>query len=188
MSTKYKVRNPDRAYFITITTVKWVDLFTRLEQKKIIVDSLRHCQEKKGLGIYAFVIMPSHIHMMCSSNTETNLAAIIGDFKKFTSKKIIETIIIGKESRREWLLKMFSDACGHLKRKQEYKVWQDGYHGKELITNGFIHQKLNYIHENPVTDGIVERAEEYYYSSARNYAGLDGVLEAIVLQQNLMVV
>lgn len=187
MSTKYKVRNPDRAYFITITTVKWVDIFTRLEQKKIIVDSLRYCQEKKGLEIYAFVIMPSHIHMLCGAVGEMGLEGIIRDFKKFTSKRIVEAIMEGKESRREWLLEIFSGACAHLKRDREYKVWQDGYHAKELITNGFIYQKLNYVHANPVTDGIVERAEEYYYSSARNYAGLEGVLEVVVLQSNLMV-
>jgi len=41
--------------------------------------------------------------------------------------------------------------------------------------------KINYIHENPVRAGIVEKSEDYLYSSARNYAGLDGVLEVIVI-------
>ncbi len=84
MSTKYKVRNTDNAHFITITTVKWVDLFTRLEQKKNIIESLEYYQKNKGLEIYAFVIMPSHIHMMCRSTGDPTLPEIIRDFKKFT--------------------------------------------------------------------------------------------------------
>ncbi len=186
MSTKYKVHNNDRAYFITITTVEWVDLFTRLEQKKNIIESLEYCQKNKGLEIYAFVVMPSHIHLLCRSNNENNLADIMRDFKKFTSKKIINLIKEGTESRREWLLDIFKKACEHLSRDQNYKVWQDGYHAEELQSNKFIYQKLNYIHQNPVTDGIVERAEDYFYSSARNYAELNGVLDVVVLPHKLI--
>ena len=92
----------------------------------------------------------------------------------------------GTESRREWLLDIFKESCEHLKREQNYKVWQDGYHAEELQSNKFIYQKLNYIHQNPVSDGIVERAEEYYYSSARNYADLNGVLDVVVLPPKLI--
>ena len=53
MSTKYKATTTDQAYFITITTVGWVDIFTRLNQKYNIVYALQYCQEKKGLEIYA---------------------------------------------------------------------------------------------------------------------------------------
>lgn len=60
-------------------------------------------------------------------------------------------------------------------------MWQDGYHAEILKTNRFIYQKLNYVHNNPVEDGIVVRPEEYMYSSARNYADLDGLFDVIVL-------
>ena len=53
MSTKYKATTTDEACFITITTVGWVDIFTRLNQKYNIVNALQYCQEKKGLEIYA---------------------------------------------------------------------------------------------------------------------------------------
>ena len=89
--------------------------------------------------------------------------------KKFTSKKIIQTIIDEPESRREWLLPYFQKACEHLKREQQYKVWQDGYHAEHIYSNSFINQKLEYIHNNPVVAGIVDKAEEYVYSSARDY-------------------
>lgn len=50
MSTKYKALDIDQAYFITITTVGWVDIFTRLSQKMVIIDSLKYCQTQKRGG------------------------------------------------------------------------------------------------------------------------------------------
>lgn len=168
MSTKYKASNPDGAYFITITTVEWVDLFTRSNHKDLIIESLKHCQKEKGLEIYAYVLMPSHLHMLCRAVEGFKLSDIMRDFKKYTANMLIRQIKGEPESRREWLIEVFSKACDHLKRGQEYKVWQDGYHAKEAFSNSFVFQKLNYIHQNPVEDGIVARAEDYLYSSARN--------------------
>ena len=93
--------------------------------------------------------MSSHIHLLCKGLESETLASIIRDFKKFTSKKIVQTIIEFPESRREWMLEYFKEACVHLKRKQQYKVWQDGYHAEHIYSNKFIKQKLNYIHQNP---------------------------------------
>ena len=181
MSTKYKATMPDTGYFITITTVGWVDVFTRVKQKYEIIDSLQYCQVHKGLEIYAYCIMHSHIHMLCKAEEGYVLSDIIRDFKKFTSKKIIKTIQKYPESRREWMLAYFADACGHLKRDQQFKVWQDGYHAEIVNSSWFIKQKVNYIHNNPVIDKIVVHPEDYIFSSARNYADLDNELEVVLL-------
>ena len=93
----------------------------------------------------------------------------------------LETIINEPESRREWMLNYFSEACAHLKRQQQYKVWQDGYHAELVYSNSFIKEKINYIHQNPVKEKVVVNAEDYYFSSARNYAGLDNDLEVEVV-------
>jgi REP element-mobilizing transposase RayT len=93
MSTKYKATTTEEAYFITITTVGWIDVFTRLNQKYIIINALQHCQQNKGLEIYAYCIMSSHIHIFCKATNGFVLSDVIRDFKKFTSKKIIQTII-----------------------------------------------------------------------------------------------
>ena len=181
MSTKYKATMLDTGYFVTITVVGWVDIFTRLKQRYIIINDLNYCQEQKGLEIYAYCIMPSHIHMLCKAKEGYLLSNIMRDFKKFTSKQIIGTIINFPESRREWLLDFFNKACEHLKRKQTYKVWQDGYHAEICSSNTFIKQKLNYIHNKPVIDKIVANPEDYVFSSARNYADLDSELDVVVV-------
>ncbi|MFN8258778.1 MAG: hypothetical protein U0W24_24025 [Bacteroidales bacterium] len=79
------------------------------------------------------------------------------------------------------MLDYFSKACEHLKSGQKYKVWQDGNHSEEIFTNKFLYEKLEYIHNNPVKDQIVENAWDYLYSSARNYASLEALLEVEVL-------
>jgi len=181
MSTKYKATTTEEAYFITITTVGWIDVFSRLNQKQLITNALSYCQKYKQLEIYAYCIMTSHIHLLCKSTDGKLLSDVIRDFKTFTSKQIIRNIIDFPESRREWMLPLFEKACEHLKRKQQYKVWQDGYHAEIVTTNWFIKQKVNYIHNNPVTEKIVTSAEDYYFSSARNYAELENDLNVILL-------
>ena len=91
MSTKYKATTTEEAYFITITTVGWIDVFTRLNQKGVIVNALNYCQKNKGLEIYAYCIMSSHIHIFCKATNGFILSDVLRDFKKFTSKKIIQT-------------------------------------------------------------------------------------------------
>lgn len=181
MSTKYKATTTEDAYFITITTVGWIDVFTRLSQKYIILDSLRYCQQNKGLEIYAYCLMSNHLHLFCKSTKGYILSDVVRDLKKFTSKKIIHTILNEPESRRDWMLENFKKACEHLKRNQEYKVWQNGYHAEHIYSNSFIKQKINYIHNNPVKAKIVTLPEDYYFSSARNYAGLANELDVVVL-------
>ena len=80
------------------------------------------------------------------------------------------------ESRREWMMCEFEKAGGHLKGKQRYKVWQDGNHAEVIFTNKFLRQKLDYIHNNPVKDMTVDEPWHYWFSSARNYAGLEFLL------------
>jgi hypothetical protein len=65
-----------------------------------------------------------------------------------------------------------------LKETKSYKVWQDGYHAEIIETNWFIKQRL-IIHNNPVKSSL---PEDYYFSSARNYSGLENDLDVVVLE------
>ena len=175
MSEKYKFIDREGVYHVTLTVVHWIDLFTRKDYAYDIINSLKFCQENKGLHIHAWVIMSSHLHMIISSDGEP-LSDIMRDFKKFANKKIIETIGEINESRREWLLNAFSKAALKLKRVEGYKVWQDGNHPILLDGTNMLEQRLNYIHNNPVEAGIVEEAFHFVYSSASDYSGQKGLL------------
>lgn len=171
MSSKYKFYDPDGIYFITYSVVDWVDVFTREEYRKILLDSWKHCQEKKGLVIHAWVIMTNHVHMIISKKRETLLQDIMRDIKKFTSTKIISKIISNeKESRRQWMFNIFSNA-GKANCNNKYnQFWKQDNHPFILLTVKFLNQKINYLHDNPVRAGFVNQPEDWTYSAA-DYCG-----------------
>jgi REP element-mobilizing transposase RayT len=165
----------------------WVDVFTRLNQKYVIINALKYCQENKGLEIYAYCLMHSHLHLFCKAVSQYKLSEIMPDFKKFTSKNIIRSISEEPESRREWMLDYFKKSCEHFARAQNFKVWQDGYHAEIIYSNKFIKEKIHYIHQNPVVEKIATNPENFYFSSARNYADIEDDLEDCVLFMGYMV-
>ena len=73
------------------------------------------------------------------------------------------------ESRREWMLAMFKEAGKTNSRNTNYQFWQQDNQPKIIYTPEFAAKKLEYMHNNPFDAGIVGKAEEYIYSSARDY-------------------
>ena len=175
MSRKYKFHNPVGVYFVSFAVQAWVDVFTRNEYKNILIENLDYCQKHKGLEIFVWCIMPNHVHLIIRSEEGYLLPDILRDYKKFTSKAIIKAISENySESRKEWLLEQFKTSEG-------YRFWRTDNKPIELWSNAVINQKLNYIHQNPVEEGLVFRAEDYVYSSACDYAGKKGLLNVIVV-------
>jgi REP element-mobilizing transposase RayT len=179
MSTAYRISEQDAPYFLTFQIVGWVDIFTRKIYRDIVIESLSYCQQQKGLLLYAYVIMSNHVHLLVQ-NESGDLSGFVRDFKNFTGRKILDTVENDIESRRDWM-KMVFEFHGKLKSKQTNQVWTHENHAEMIYSPKFIEQKINYIHDNPVRNGIVENAEDYLYSSARNYAGLESMINVIVL-------
>ncbi len=74
-----------------------------------------------------------------------------------------------QESRKDWMLKIFSAAGKQNSNNKNYQFWQQDNHPIELYDNYMMDQKLEYIHNNPVEAGIVLSPEDYLYSSDKNY-------------------
>lgn len=173
---RYPISDQNALYFLTFTIVGWIDVFTRKEYRIEVVDSLNYCTKEKGLTVYAWCIMSNHIHLIVSAKEGYRLSDIIRDFKKFTAKRIIQMIQNESESRAEWMLNQFEYAGRNLKRIKKYKFWKDDNHAIELESH-MIDGRLNYIHQNPVNSMIVEEAEHYIFCSARDYSGLNGLVD-----------
>ncbi|HYQ55985.1 MAG TPA: transposase [Draconibacterium sp.] len=176
MSRKYKFHNPDGVYFVSFVTMGWVDAFTRNEYKNLLLENLKYCQEHKGLELFAWCIMTNHLHLIIRAKEGVDLPGILRDFKKYTSKAIKTAIAENiRESRKEWLLKQFETPEG-------FRFWRADNQPIELWSNKVIDQKIDYIHQNPVEEGLVFKAEDYVYSSAIDYAGENGLLDVIVIK------
>ena len=182
MSRNYKFYNPEGIYFISFAVVSWLDVFTRNEYKDIIVDSLYYSQQNKGLEVFAWCIMTSHVHLVFRSVGKQKPEHLIGDIKRFTSKAIVQAIIDNpKESRKEFLLEQIIEAGNKSSNVNKYQFWQHDNHPIELWSNKVIDEKIDYVHNNHVEEGLVFRAEDYLYSSAADYAGEKGILDGVIV-------
>jgi len=175
MSRKYKFRNPEAIYFVTFTTVNWIDVFTRPMYKDIVVESLNYCIKNKGLVVYAWVIMSNHVHLVIERRSVA-LEDVMRDLKKYTSREILKAIEENpQESRKAWMLWMFERAG---KKNSKYQFWQQHNQPVELTLQAYaIDGSIDYIHNNPVKAGFVLRPEDYPYSSAVDFAGGKGLVD-----------
>lgn len=176
MSRKYKFGESTGAYFISFATVYWIDVFTRDLYFSVITESLDYCRKNKGMEIYGYCIMPSHIHLIFRS-AEAGPSGLIRDFKGFTSRKMLKTIEENtQESRKEWLLWMFEKAGKKNSNVKNRQFWQQNNKPIELWSLKVFEKKLNYIHNNPILSGFVTNPIDWKYSSARNYATNDNTI------------
>jgi len=181
MARKYAIRDSAQLHFVSFATVSWIDVFIRRQYCDIIVDSLKYCIENKGLELYAWCIMSSHVHLIISSEND-NLSAILRDLKRHTSKRILELIADdATESRQTWMLWMFAKAGEVNSNNEKYQFWQQHNHPIQLSTNEMRKQRLDYLHNNPVVSGAVDEPQNYLYSSCRDYCDRPGLLPVILI-------
>ena len=158
--------NTDATYFMTYTVVGWIDIFTRFRYCDVVIDSLEYCIKHKGLEVFAYVIMPSHIHLV-ARQLDGKLNATVRDLKAHVARQILRMVEteIG-ESRKEWLLHLFRYYAKFQSQNSKYQFWQKTSHPTALTTSNMLRQKINYIHKNPVAAGLVTDPGSWQYSSA----------------------
>lgn len=176
MSRKYKIHDQADAHFLTYAVVGWVDALSRPIYKDIVVESLAYCQREKDLQLFAWCIMSNHVHLIARAPEGGQLQDIMRDHKKFTAKKVVEAIADhAHESRRDWMLPMLRLPDGSI------RFWQHDLHPIWLRTPAVIDQKLDYIHMNPVNEGLVDEPHHYPYSSASAFAGRPALLHVEIM-------
>jgi len=177
MSRNYKFHNKEGLYFVSFATINWMDVFVREEYFMALVNSLDWCRKEKGMEIYCWCIMPSHVHLIFRAKNN-NPGELLKSFKTYTSKalqKMIEEH--SQESRKEWILWMMKRAGLKNSNVKSMQFWQQHNKPIELWSSEVIDQKVDYIHNNPVVAGFVTEAHFWKYSSAVDYSGGRGVLE-----------
>jgi REP element-mobilizing transposase RayT len=169
------------AWFLTLTVVDWIDIFTRQAYRDIFTDGLNYAVDNKGMELYAWVLMSNHAHLVASAQEGYNLSDMMRDMNKHTSKKIVAEVQAIPESRAEWMLHRFAYAGKYDSHIKNYRFWQEGSYPKECYSTPFLRQKVDYVHLNSVRAGIVAEPEHYLYSSAIDYAGGKGLVKVSVI-------
>jgi len=169
--SRYHIVEPTAPHFMTMTTVNWIPLFTRVATVEILLESFVYLQETRGLRLYGFVILENHLHCIAQSD---DLASSISSFKSYTAKIIIRYLESQKAHR---LLAQLALHKKRHKKDRNHQVWEEGVHPQWLQNEAMVRQKLEYIHQNPVKRGYVDKARHWRWSSARNYELGEGVIE-----------
>jgi REP element-mobilizing transposase RayT len=159
--------DPNNFYFVTTKAVDYLHIFQRDVIKRIILDTFDCFRLRKRFKLYCFVIMPNHIHFIGQCVKDDPLADVMRDFKRQTSDRILRQI---KAERDVSTLKILAGKVEN-SEKQHHKIWEDDYNAKDVFSNDFLEQKMDYIHNNPCQQHwkLSETPEDYIWSSARFY-------------------
>ena len=174
MTQEYPIAEPRGCYLLTLNTIDRVDIFIRPFFKQIIVESLNYFIEKKGLIVYGWCLMTNHLHLIVEAKDGFDLSRLITDFKAFTGKIILQDLNADSDIRRNWIIKKIREAALF----DKLEVWENADHPipVNLEEKEDINLQLKQIHNNPVRNKIVASPQDYLHSSARNYAGLEGLV------------
>ncbi|HEY3252230.1 MAG TPA: transposase [Ignavibacteria bacterium] len=153
----------NKLYFFTATVLNWIRVLKDDKLKDIIVNSLKFLIKGKRIRLFAFVIMPNHIHLIWQITEFHKLGDVQRDFLKFTAHQIKKSL---KKENPALLEQLRVEAAD-----RSYQIWERNPLSIELVSDGVIKQKFDYIHLNPVREKwkLCSSAHEYKYSSARYY-------------------
>jgi len=158
----YRIRPEATVYFLTYSVVDWLPVFIGEKTCRIVTDSLSFCHREKHLRINAYVMMPTHMHLIAfdADFDSERLVRTLGDFRKFTGRQL-------------------SDSCGTLlpaafgeilraraTTDRDRRFWQPSRHPEALLHEKFWRQKLDYLHDNPCRKGLVRHPQDWRFSSA----------------------
>jgi putative transposase len=157
----------DLPCFCTITVLDWLPVVVEARYSDPILDCLRYCRANRALKLFAFVVMPNHLHLIGSAGERMH--EVMRDFKRFTSRQIHDRL---KEDGCGTILHWLEYATRQARRgRGELGLWQDGFHPQAIWSRDVFQRKLDYLHANPCRKGLVERPEHWWFSSAGFYAG-----------------
>lgn len=154
---------PNCVQFFTATILKWKTLLFNNAYKEIILDSLSFLVRERRAKVYAFVIMPNHIHLIWQVHEGHQLENVQRDFLKFTSQQIQKDLRTNHPERHKEFEVNLKD--------RKYQIWQRKPLSVDLYSREVIEQKLDYIHHNPVQGKwmLADDFVQYPYSSASFY-------------------
>jgi putative transposase len=130
-------------HFITFSCYQRLPYLKASEPKEILEQVIERTRRSHNLSIYAYVLMPEHVHLLLTEPEDRILSSTIRVLKGESSKLL-------KGSRDHF--------------------WQPRYYDFNVFTTAKFVEKVRYIHRNPVTRGLVTKPEDYRWSSFNHYA------------------
>lgn len=151
-------------YFWTATINKWQHLLKTDLFKNVIVSSFDYLSQQEKIDVFAFVIMPNHIHVIWRINENNGKETTQGSFLKYTAHEFRKLVMRGEG---EFELSHFEVTASN----KSHEFWQRDSLAISLYTQQVAYQKLDYLHLNPLAKHwhLVSDPCEYKYSTAKFY-------------------
>jgi REP element-mobilizing transposase RayT len=156
----------DRTYFFTATIHEWLPLLNSKKNKELVINYLKELSSKGLIKVYAFVIMPTHVHFIWQQLQKNGKETPQGSFLKYTAHELLKRV------KQDGTSKLYEVNAANKK----HEIWQRDSLSVEISARHFAKQKINYIHFNPVSGkwNLAKDYMHYRYSSARFYeTGVD---------------
>ncbi len=150
-------------YFWTATINNWHRLLLQDKYKDVIIESLQYLSSNNKIDVFAFVLMPNHIHLIWRIKELNGKETAQGSFLKYTAHEFKK--LLKKEAPVSLLPYKVSA------NNKSYEFWQRDSLAIRLYSKEVAMQKLKYIHNNPLAEhwSLVKDPSDYKYSSARYY-------------------
>lgn len=156
----YTISRDTPSLYLTAVAKDRLPVFRTDEIKRVTCAALNEARKSGGFSIFAYVIMPDHLHAItdCPSKPSTILRYING----IISRRVIDHLKERGHNTSLQKLRHETKARGY-----RYSLWEHHNNALSIFSESRFMQKVNYIHQNPVRAGLVARAEDYRWSSAR---------------------
>ncbi len=161
-------------YFFTATINSWQHLLSNDEMKSVITNSLKWLSTENRAFVHGFVIMPNHIHILWTIQSQHYANEVENTLLKFTGHEFKKILL----STNNDLLKQYIST----QNDRAYHFWERRARTIEIKSKEIAIQKLEYIHNNPLQEkwGLASLPEDYPFSSAKFYLGLKSEFDFIL--------
>ncbi|MFH1335137.1 MAG: transposase [Candidatus Zixiibacteriota bacterium] len=154
MSKLKRIILPDYCYFVTTVVKDREKILLNEKICSLVLEDLKFYRMKYKFKLHGYVIMPDHLHLLMSLSEDGNVSRIMHDFKSHIAQETNITL------------------------KRSGAFWQEGFYDHIIRDERDFIKKVDYIHKNPLTSGLVKDPSEYQFSSFRNYyMGDDSVIQ-----------
>jgi putative transposase len=176
-STRYQNIYIDGAVcFWTSSIMDWLPVLGSKTARKAVLKILDELRQHRNVKLVGYVLMPDHVHLAVWSERAGDTQRFLKQFLSLSASEIVSLAAAASERGNPKATKWLQRFRDRARQRAKVRVWKEGGRGFPVTEPDGLRQKLDYIHQNPVRRGLVERAEDWEFSSAAWYAGLPSLI------------
>jgi putative transposase len=163
-----RYNNPGDAHALTFSCFHRQPFLSKDRSRQWLVEAIDRARQQHGFHVWAYVIMPEHAHLLVwPSEAEYDISEVLNSIKQSVAKR---ALIYVRREAPAFLSRMEDHQPNG---KTHYRFWQrGGGFDRNVVEPAIVYRQIDYYHNNPVRRGLCDRPEDWFWSSAADYAGV----------------